>query len=407
MALLLYLGCMVGIHSAIGFVAWDGLATGYQDFTIFYSASQIVRQGLGEHLYDEAVEWRVQHEVAPRVASRNAALPYMHAPYEVLAFLPFSYFSYGRAYVLWNLTNLAILAILPALLKPHLPALQHCPWALWILSFLAFFPAFLSMLEGQDVVLLLLLYTLTFVALKKNDWFLAGCWLALGLFRFQLVAPFLLIMLLKRKWKLLAGSLITGAGLAIISAAIIGWQGVIRYPHYIWSLEHHLGRSILPPRDSPNLRGLVEQVFARWASPSVILIVVIAASVGAILLFLRKWHCLDESQHLDLIFSLTLLVTLLVSYHGMFYDFTLLLLPVLVVLNHILLRLPESRRPSIGLLAPIAILFFTPLYMLFWYRHWEQSNMMALVVIAWAVALSQEASSRRPSGNSELTGDAL
>ncbi len=408
-ALLLYLGCMVGIHSGIWFAAREGVATGYQDFTIFYSASQIVRQGMGHHLYDEAVEWRIQHEVAPHVASRKAALPYMHAPYEVLAFLPFSFFSYGKAYVLWNLTNLAILAALPALLKPHLPALQHYRSPLWVLSFLAFFPVFLTMLEGQDVILLLLLYTLAFVALKKNAWFSAGCWLALGLFRFQLVAPFLLVMLLKKKWKLLAGSLLTAAGLAMISAAIIGWQGVIRYPHYIWSLEHHLGRSILPPRDSANLRGLIEQVFSSWASQSVILIVVIAASAGAILLLLRKWHCIhqDESQQLDLIFSLTLLVTLLVSYHGMLYDFTLLLLPVLVVLNRILLVRPSARSARIGPLAPIAVFFFSPLYLLLWYRHWEQSNLMALVVIAWAIALSREISCHRPAGNSRPAGDAI
>src|ERR1700682_1194160 len=222
MALLLYLGCMVGIHSAIWFLARDSVAAGYQDFTIFYSAGQIVRQGMGHHLYDEAVEWRVQHEVAPNVASRKAALPYMHAPYEVLVFLPLSFFSYGKAYVLWNLANLAILAALPFLLKPHLPALQDYRSALWTLSFLAFFPVFLTMLEGQDIILLLLFYTLAFGALKKNAWFAAGCWLALGLFRFQLVVPFLIVMLLTKKWKLLAGSLLTATGLAMVSAAIIG-----------------------------------------------------------------------------------------------------------------------------------------------------------------------------------------
>lgn len=408
-ALLFYFGCMVGIHSGIWFAAREGVARGYQDFTIFYSAGQIVRQGMGHHLYDEGVEWHIQHEVAPDVASRKAVLPYMHAPYEVLAFLPFSFFSYGKAYVLWNLANLGILATVPVLLKPHLPALQHYRSPLWILSFLAFFPVFLTMLEGQDVILLLLFYTLAFVALKKNAWFSAGCWLALGLFRFQLVAPFLLVMLLKNKWRLLTGSLLTAAGLAMISAAIIGWQGLIRYPHYIWSLEHHVGRSILPPRDSTNLRGLVEQVFSNWASPTVILIVVIAASAGAILLLLRKWHCIhqDESEQLDLIFSLTLLVTLLVSYHGMLYDLTLLVLPVLVVLNRILLGPPSTRSARIGLLAPIAVFSFSPLYLLFWCRHWEQSNLMALVVIAWAIALSREIPCQRPAGNSGPAGDAI
>jgi hypothetical protein len=374
------------------FLARDSVAEGYQDFTIFYSAGQIVRQGMGHDLYDEAVEWRVQQQVAPHVLTRKAALPYMHAPYEVLVFLPFSYFSYVQAYVLWNVANLAILAALPFLLKPYLPALQQYRPALWTLSFLAFFPVFLTMLEGQDIILLLLLYTLAFAALKKGAWFSAGCWLTLGLFRFQLVVPFLLVMLLTRKWKLLAGSFLTAAGLALVSAAIIGWHAVVRYPGYIWSLEHHLGRSILPPRDSPNLRGLIEQVCASWSSPHIVLAAVIALSAAAIFLVVRKWRSAqrNEPQQLDLLFSLTLTVTLLVSYHGMFYDFTLLLLPVLVVLNRILLGTWRTAGLRIGIVAPIAILFCTPLYMVFWSRRWEQSNLMALVVIAFAVALSQE-----------------
>jgi len=408
MALLLYLSCMVGIHGAIWYLARESVAEGYQDFTIFYSAGQIVRQGMGHDLYDEAVEWRVQQQVAPHVMTRKAALPYMHAPYEVLVFLPFSYFSYRQAYVLWNLANLAILAALPFLLKPYLPALQQYQPALWTLAFLAFFPVFLTMLEGQDIILLLLLYALAFVALKKNAWFAAGCWLTLGLFRVQLVVPFLLVMLLTKKWKLLAGSLLTAAGLAMVSAAIIGWQGVVRYPSYIWSLEHHLGRSILPPRDSPNLRGLIDQMFGSWASSHVILAAVIAVSAAAIFLLVRKWHGArqDEPHQLDLLFSVTLTVTLLVSYHGMFYDFTLLLLPVLVVLNHVLLGTSKTPALRISILAPIAILFCTPLYMVFWYRRWEQSNLMALVVIAFAVALSQEiAGSSR--GKLGLTSDAI
>jgi hypothetical protein len=288
--------------------------------------------------------------------------------------------------------NLAFLAALPFLLKPYLPALQQYRPALWTLSFLAFFPVFLTMLEGQDIILLLLLYTLAFAALKKGAWFSAGCWLTLGLFRFQLLVPFLLVMLLTRKWRLLAGSFLTAAGLALVSAAIIGWHAVIRYPSYIWSLEHHLGRSILPPRDSPNLRGLIEQVCASWASPQIMLAAVIALSAAAIFLVVRKWRSAqrNEPQQLDLLFSLTLTVTLLVSYHGMFYDFTLLLLPVLVVLNRILLGTWRTAGLRIGIVVPIAILFCTPLYMVFWSRRWEQSNLMALVVIAFAVALSQE-----------------
>src|SRR5260370_7511103 len=126
---------------------------------------------MGHHLYDEGVEWHIQQEVAPDVASRKAVLPYMHAPYEVLAFLPFSFFSYGKAYVLWNLANLGILATVPVLLKPHPPTLQIYRSPLWILSFLPFFPQFLTMLWGQEVIRLLLFSTLPFIPLLSTALF--------------------------------------------------------------------------------------------------------------------------------------------------------------------------------------------------------------------------------------------
>jgi glycosyl transferase family 87 len=391
--LALAVGGILLIHAGVWWQARRSIATGYPDFTIFYSAGTMVRLGLGHQLYDERAEWRIQQQVAPRVAIRAAALPYMHAPFEALLFWPFSYLPYTGAYLLWDLANLLVLLLAARILRPHCPALWSYPLILWVVLFFAFTPVFMTLLEGQDTILLLLLYTLAFAAIKKNAAFAGGCWLALGLFRVHLVAPFALLMLLLKKWKFLSGFFLTTAALAALSAAVIGGSGLIRYPAYIWSLEHHRGTTILSPEYTVAFRGLAEQFLAHAFGPPGVLLAVVASSLAAILLVAWKWRTCshNDPERLDLVFSITLIAVLLVGYHTLLYDLTLLLLPAAVVLNHALLH-PTRRREQRGLLVPIAVFFFTPLYAVFWSLEWKGSNLMALVLLAWGFTLWREVS---------------
>lgn len=60
-------------------------------------------------------------------------------------------------------------------------------------------------MQGQTTVLLLILFSLTYVSLKQSQDLRAGFFLGLGLFKFPVVFPFAIICLLRRKWKMLAG----------------------------------------------------------------------------------------------------------------------------------------------------------------------------------------------------------
>jgi len=43
--------------------------------------------------------------------------------------------------------------------------------------------------------------------------------------------------------------------LGIISVAIVGWEGALHYPGYVWHLESISGRGSIVAADMPNLRG--------------------------------------------------------------------------------------------------------------------------------------------------------
>jgi hypothetical protein len=259
-----------------------------------------------------------------------------------------------------------------------------------MLACVAFFPAFFTLFQGQDAILLLLLYSLAFASLRKNRDFVAGAWLALGLFRFHLVAPLILIVFLARRWKLVAGFALVAILLAGLSAAVVGWSNMIHYPYHVWQLEQHTGRSILPPRVTPTLRGLIEDTLTGWISRTSILALVALASVGMIVFASRMWNRASPAgpDRFDLAFALSLIVTALVGYHTFLYDLSLLLIPELIVLNRLSAQHPPPWRVWMHL-SPVVALSFTPIYVVIWLR-WQRANLLGLILIFWLGILWRE-----------------
>ena len=88
----------------------------------------------------------------------------------------------------------------------------------------------MALLPGQDSILLLFLYGLAFSALATGRAFVAGVFLALALFKFQLVLPFVLVLLLRRQWKAVWDLVLLAFVLLLVSAEVVGWNGVLAYP---------------------------------------------------------------------------------------------------------------------------------------------------------------------------------
>jgi Glycosyltransferase family 87 len=383
---------MLLIHGLVLWQVRDVIAKGYPDFTTFYMAGKMVRTGLGHDLYDLRAEWRVQQEFAPWVSIRQAALPYMHAPFEALLFVPLTLLPYGAAFALWNGLNLLILLVLPYLLRPQLPVLTRLSPLLILGIELACFPIFFVLLQGQDTILLLLFYSLTYVSLKRGAEGFAGFWLACGLFRFHLILPFMVVVVLTKKFRALAAFSVTGFVLVLLSAWVVGWRTLLHYPGYIWWLEQHKSQVILTPSDTTNIRGLLDTFLGKWTPPHLLLGLVIVLSLVALYLALKVWHSAEAApEKFDLAFSVTLIATVLVGYHSFIYDLTVLLIPVAVTLG-VLLR-SRSLSPWIrsSLIIPVVAFFCTPLYLFLWFRL-HHPNLMALFLILWFAALFKTAS---------------
>lgn len=385
--LVIYFVSVLGMYVAVFWTVRRLIAAGLPDFAIYYCAGDVVRQGFGHQLYDPAPRFEVQQQFATAVPLFRGPLPWTHPPFEALFFVPFSYFSYLHAYILWNLLNLVLLGSALFLLRPYTSQLRARGPGIWILGIFAFFPLFFNLLEGQDAVVLLFLYALAFVCLRSGRDALAGVPLGLALFKFHLVLPFVLLVLLQKRWKLLYGFVPVSLLTVLASVAIAGVRVLTAYPGYVFYWEKIMAGKDRVPAGMPNLRGLTYVFF-----PNSSYLIPLLLSVA--LLGFVAWRCRPSPlpSRFDLNFSLALVATVLVSYHVVSYDLSVLLIPVLLLANA-WLETDGRKWPSALILAGIALLLLSPLE-LFLSLQYKQFALMAIALLLWMAGMAGEISLR-------------
>jgi hypothetical protein len=206
---------------------------------------------------------------------------------------------------------------------------------------------------------MLLIYTAVFVLLRSGAEFRAGCALACGLFKFQLIIPFFLILLLRRKWSAVCGFAAIGSLLILASIEVSGIQVLAAYPRFLLFESRYQQIAGFAPEYMPNIRGALHLLIdGRF---SLLAFGILVALLSGLVLWLSAKNWRDEQ--LGLSFSAAILATLLASYHLYDYDLTLLLLPVSVVCGE-LARRERLLSSPITLSAALVVLFIPPFHRL-------------------------------------------
>ena len=387
----------MGLVILHGIMLWNArhlIRKGYPDFTIFYSAARVVSEGFGASLYDPEVQYRVQREFASGVSIRQGALPYNHPPFETILFIPLSRLPYLVAYLVWDGLSLLLLAGVVGCLQSALQ--REWPKLWWgLFACLAFFPVCVALLQGQDIILLVLWFAAAYLSLKRGNDLAAGWWLGLGLFRFQLILPFVLMLALRKRWRALLAFCGVACALGLISAAIVGWHSLWDYPRYVWFVERTMGHGAIVPADMPNLRGFLAAVLTDRIPKGGLDLLIISLSLMLVVFGSFQWKRELSGERFDLAFSLSVVIVVLVSYHAFAYDLCLLLLPMALVVNYARNLGAIPFRSQILLLGPILVLFFSPLHMVLW-LHYGQLNVLAIPLAAWAWGIARELSPSAP-----------
>jgi hypothetical protein len=324
------------------------------DFPDFYAAAKLVHDGLGHQLYDPAVQERFQIRYSGRIGTL-----YIHPAFEALFYLPFAAVPPHRAYVLWSLLNLALLIAIARSLQHY--AFTRVGWQVLLALFLVFAPVLLNLLQGQDSVLLLFFVAMSFVALARGNEFLAGCLLACGLFKFHLILPLALILVVNRTKRFLLGFLLLAVVLILISVAICGPGFLLAYPRFLIGLPN-LPFSGIHPRQMANLRGLAALIIP--GSKSVSLVLTIPVSFLLLSIAVRgSMLARMQPQATAFLFASSVLASLLVGYHLSPHDLSLLLVPMTMISTDILATHQISKWLRTIFAACLVILYLPPLHL--------------------------------------------
>ena len=98
----------------------------------------------------------------------------------------------------------------------------------------------------------------------------------------------------------------------------------------------------------------------------------------------------------DLKFSLAAITTVLVSYHAMMYDLSLLMVPVLLLANQLLAQEKFRGYRSVLTIMAMATFFFAPLQLFLSLRH-HRSAPLGWVLLLWLSVIAGEISFRTSS----------
>jgi hypothetical protein len=382
-------------------VLWSarGPSTEKTDFSVTYVGAWMVHNGQGSMVYDLGE----QHRVRDSLFAHPNPLIYEHPPFEALLLSPLAALPYRTAYLIWGLVNALVWLVLPYFVRPYAPVPRDALgyFALWFL----FAPLGVALYQGQSSLLLLLLYAITFVHLKRRSDLTAGLCLGLGLFKFQFVLPFVLIFLFRRKWRFLGGFLLTATVLGSLSLIAVGWQGALRYIHLLLAVGKNPGNeSYGSATDMGTLQGLVYAILGHRVSHEIVSFIVAAISVFLVLFTAWRWRQQDRQTPVgsfDLMFAGALAVSLVTGFHMHTHDFSPLMLALLLVAAHFPGRRRRALRVTIGI---TLVLFWTPpLYFALVARHSLYLMSPVLIVFALsALRLAQSAAEGRLVGGARV-----
>ncbi len=317
----------------------------------------------GHQLYDANVQRQYQARYAGRVGTL-----YIHPPFEAAVYLAVAWLPLKPAYLLWSALSLGFLAWGARLLAAE--ALPPWDWRIGFAASLTFVPVLLCLVQGQDSLLLLLLVVFAFTSLRGGRPFAAGCWLALGLFKFQLVLPLVLVLAVTQaktvRSPLLKGFGLIALALAALSGVISGWSVFTVYPSFLLHLPQQAFAGVFP-QAMANFRGLVYLVFHGNRSAWTIAAMSILSAMALLKTFADWKRARNASPStppsrlvFDTAFASTVMCALLVSYHLNPHDLCLLLLPISLLLHSVWLCTPRPRALADWVILSLLLALFLP-----------------------------------------------
>jgi hypothetical protein len=189
------------------------------DFLNLYAGASLARDGVFLQMHVPEVQLQREQEYAPQLPE---LVPFVRPPFYALLLAPLAWLPFGVAFWAW----LGIQATLLA--GTWVWAFRR--WGADALIFGSMYlPTALGIAHGQDCVLILLVVLGVYALAHRGQHFLSGVILGAGLIKFHLFLLWPLVLLMQRRWRMLAGASVAVAAELLAWLALAGPAGMVKY----------------------------------------------------------------------------------------------------------------------------------------------------------------------------------
>jgi len=330
-ALLLTLGCALFWIAFGAHLLAEARST---DFLNLYTGASLALDGDWHHIYTQAGQLARERQFVPE---RRHLWPFVRPPFYAIAVAPLALMPFRMAFWFWISAQSAMLLGCWAWAWTRFGP-EAAVWGA------LFFAGPLGIAHGQDCALFLALLCGALALGEKKRLFLCGLVVGLGLMKFHLFLLWPLVMLVQKRWRMLAGFAICGLGQGLLSLAVMGWSGLRGYAAFILDMNRYYSPEGFLDIDAI----LLDAGMSSWA----LRIVLTAVVVGMVL-----W-CSRRTGPLWITFTLATAGSSLIGPHVYYYDGTMLLVPLWCVI--FVSHFPIAKLVAATICTPITL--FTSTY---------------------------------------------
>jgi len=189
------------------------------DFLNLYAGGTLAARGQLRQIYQPEVQLATERRLVPGLPE---LVPFVRPPFYALVLGALAEIPYARAFAVWLGLQIAVYVGVLAWAKSR--------WGPEALLFGAMFlPAALGIASGQDCVFMLAIIAGVIALEGRGKEAGAGAVLALGLIKFHLFVAWPVILLVQKRWRMLAGAAAMTAGEILLSWLLVGSAGLADY----------------------------------------------------------------------------------------------------------------------------------------------------------------------------------
>jgi hypothetical protein len=297
------------------------------DFLNLYTGATLAHEGDFARLDDADRQFEIERKLVPDLP---ALVPFVRPPVYAAVLAPLATMPLKTAFWVWVVIQVAILMVCWAWAARRFGA-NGLMWAA------VFLPTVYGIANGQDCAMMLLLMIVAYELAERESLAASGFAIGLALFKFHLLLLFPVLMIVSRRWRMLAGYC-AAAGIEIGGTLVLsGKSGMVEYVKLLQRKD--IERLSPSPEMMSNIHAIAANLGIHSTAVSVALagLVVATAVYAAFNAPLWRW------------FAAGIAGSLLMVPHVYGYDAAVLLLPILLAIFQAGTKLARYSAMAIAL----------------------------------------------------------